>query len=124
MEEVLLAGGMCTVVCLAVTVLAFLTKIDFTGCGGLLLVLLVVGATFASCVMWLPSRDGHLRTGYSAAAALLFSFFLVVDTQMMMGGHRSYSISPEEYVFAALSIYLDVIRIFLEILKIVGSSDT
>ena len=47
--------------------------------------------------------------------------FLVVDTQMIVGGTHKIQMSPEEYVFAALSLYLDVINIFLYILSIVAS---
>ena len=36
---------------------------------------------------------------------------------MMMGGHK-FSISPEEYVFAAIAIYLDILNLFLYILRI------
>ena len=56
---------------------------------------------------------------------LFFSFqYLVFDTQLMMGGKHKYSISPEEYIFAALNLYLDIINLFLFILTIVqGSRD-
>ena len=37
---------------------------------------------------------------------------------MMMGGHKC-SISPEEYVFAAMAIYLDIFYLFFYILKII-----
>ena len=40
----------------------------------------------------------------------------------MMGGSHKYSISPEEYIFAALNLYLDIINLFLYILMIVGAS--
>ena len=39
--------------------------------------------------------------------------------QMMMGGHK-FSISPEEYVFAAIAIYLDILNLFLYILRIMS----
>lgn len=69
-----------------------------------------------------------------AVGALIFSVYLVYDTQvtlstlstiptsfhhfqMMMGGDHKYSISPEEYIFAALAIYLDVVNIFMYILR-------
>ena len=39
---------------------------------------------------------------------------------MIMGGHHKYKLSPEEYVMAAIAIYLDILNIFLYILKIVG----
>ena len=41
---------------------------------------------------------------------------------MMMGGSHKYSVSPEEYIFAAIAIYLDIINIFLYILKIVAAA--
>ena len=39
---------------------------------------------------------------------------------MMMGGHK-FSISPEEYVFAAIAIYLDILNLFLYILRILSN---
>lgn len=68
--------------------------------------------------------------------AALFCIYLVYDTQLMIGKHllvtwtviersfaggkHKYSISPEEYIFAALSLYLDVILIFQYILTLLG----
>ena len=46
----------------------------------------------------------------------------IVVFQMMMGGNHKYSISPEEYIFAAIAIYLDILNIFLYILRIVGAA--
>jgi hypothetical protein len=48
--------------------------------------------------------------------------YLVVDTQLMLGGKHQYALSPEEYVFAALNLYLDIINLFLFILRLVGSA--
>ena len=61
------------------------------------------------------------QIGYGSAGALIFSLYIVYDTQLMMGGSHKYSLSPEEYVFAALNIYLDVINLFMYILMIVGA---
>ena len=36
--------------------------------------------------------------------------------QMLMGG-RSLEVSPDDYIFAATQIYLDIINIFLNILQ-------
>jgi FtsH-binding integral membrane protein len=60
--------------------------------------------------------------GYGSAGALVFSLYIVYDTQLMMGGNRKYALDPEEYIFAALNIYLDVINLFMYILMIVGGS--
>lgn len=48
--------------------------------------------------------------------------YLVFDTQLMIGGKHKYSLSPEEYIFAALNLYLDIINIFIYILSIIGLS--
>jgi protein lifeguard len=60
-----------------------------------------------------------VNTIYSALLAILFSFFLIYDTQQIMGG-KKYSISPEEHVFGAISLYVDVVYIFLAILNLGG----
>ena len=41
-----------------------------------------------------------LEIVYAGIGAIIFSVYLIIDTQMMMGGHHKFSISPEEYVFA------------------------
>lgn len=46
--------------------------------------------------------------------------YLVFDTQLMVGGRHKFSITPEEYIFAALTLYMDVITLFLYILEIVS----
>jgi len=56
--------------------------------------------------------------GIGIGGALIFSCYLVYDIQLMMGGNHSYSLSPEEYIFAALNIYLDIVNLFLYILLI------
>ena len=38
-----------------------------------------------------------------------------------MGGKR-YELDPEEYIYGALNLYIDVIYIFLFLLQIIGGS--
>ena len=54
---------------------------------------------------------------YSGLIALLFSAFLIYDTQQIMGG-KKYQISPEEHVYASIQLYIDVVYIFLAILNL------
>ncbi|KAK7590959.1 hypothetical protein V9T40_002572 [Parthenolecanium corni] len=122
-NEVLLAVGICAVICFALTVFSFQTKIDFTRMGGILLIAMVILLIFGITLMFWPQADGA-RLVYACLGALLFSVYLVYDTQLMIGGeHHKYSISPEDYVFAALNLYIDVIQLFLMILSIIGSRD-
>ena len=41
--------------------------------------------------------------------------FLVIDTQLMVGGRRL-QLHPEDYITAALELYLDIFYIFIVLL--------
>lgn len=117
-QEVLLAMGMTAAITIGLTLFAFQTKIDFTVCGGGLLALLIVlliGGIFAA---FFPSKI--MNTAIAGFGAFLMSLYIVFDTQLMIGGNHTYSISPEEYVFAALNLYLDIVNLFLYILRLIG----
>ena len=88
---------------------------------GGILVCLLMGLMIFGIVMIFVPYSKYMQMVYGGAGAILFSFYLVYDTQMMMGGDHKYSISPEEYVFAALALYLDIINIFLYVLRFVGA---
>ncbi|XP_029672067.1 protein lifeguard 1 isoform X2 [Formica exsecta] len=119
-EEVMLAVGITAAVCLGLTIFAFQTKIDFTGLHTVLFVAVLILLIFGIVAMIWPGKIMTLV--YASLGALIFSFYLIYDTQMMIGGKHKYSISPEEYIFAALSLYLDVVNIFIYILTIIGAS--
>ena len=55
----------------------------------------------------------------------LFAFYIVFDTQMMLGswGGHKVEFSIDDYAFAALNLYLDIINFFLYILEIVGTRE-
>ena len=120
-KSVLLAVGLTTVICLALTVFSFQTKFDMTAKGGILFIFMIVLFLFGFLAIFLRSIFPMINIIYGCMGALLFSAYLVYDTQMMMGGKHKYSISPEEYIFAALNLYLDIVNIFIYILSIVGS---
>ncbi|CAK1544879.1 unnamed protein product [Leptosia nina] len=120
-NEVFMAVGITAAVCLGLTLFAFQTKWDFTLIGGGLVAASMVLLMFGLIAIFIPSNN-IVRLVYASLGVLLFSLYLVYDTQLMMGGKHKYSISPEEYIFAALNLYLDIINIFLLILMIMRSS--
>ncbi|CAH1102273.1 unnamed protein product [Psylliodes chrysocephalus] len=115
---VVLALGFTIVVCVGLTLLAYQTKFDFTAFRGILFIILLIFVCFGISCIFLLSQLGQLI--YASLGAVVFSFFFVFDLQLMMGGGHKYQISPEEYVFAAINLYMDVIYIFIYILRIVG----
>jgi len=119
-QAVLIAIGVTAIVCAALTAFAFQTKIDFTVYSGAAFVFFLV--FFLTGFIMLFVKIPILHTVYAGLGALLFSFFLLIDTQMIVGGTRSMVISPEEYILAVITLYIDIINLFLYILQIVQGS--
>jgi len=122
-NTVLLAAGITVAIVVGLTIFSFQTKWDFTRFGGILFCMLFVFVLVGFMMIFLRSYFQPLRMVYAGLGALLFSAYLVHDTQLMIGGDHKYSISPEEYIFAALNLYLDIINIFLYILQILGRNN-
>ncbi|BFZ22459.1 hypothetical protein BsWGS_25499 [Bradybaena similaris] len=120
---VLMAAGITAAVCLSISLFAIQTKIDFTMCSGLLFVLVMVLFFFGwACLITNFAWGGSgriLSCVYGGLAALVFGLFLIYDTQQVVGG-RKYEISPEEYIYGALQLYIDVVYIFIIILGFMG----
>jgi len=117
---VLMAMGITAALCLGLTLFSFQTKIDFTGLGPYLFIacwcLFIFGIM---AIIFASTGRNVLLTVYSCLLALLFCLFLVYDTQRIIGG-KKHSISPEEYIWAAIELYVDVVYIFIAILGIGG----
>jgi len=116
-EAVAFAAIATALIVLALTIFSFQTKWDITGKGPYLFVILIVFMIFGFFTIFFYSRIMQLV--YAIIGVLIFSLFLVYDTQMLVGG-KKYELSEEEYVFGALSIYIDVIQIFMFLLTIFG----
>lgn len=122
---VLVAIGITAAVCLAISLFAIQTKIDFTMCSGLLFVLCMVLFFFGISVLICYLVTGNsfatyvMNCVYGGIAALVFGLFLAYDTQMLVGG-RKYELSEEEYVYGALQLYIDVVYLFIIILSLFG----
>ena len=71
-------------------------------------------------VFWWFPMSQTVNLVYSGLGALLMCFFIVYDTQLMLGGKHKLAIGLDEYVFAALNLYLDIINLFLYLLQILG----
>merc|ERR1712045_453911 len=117
-DEVLMAVGVCAAITLGLTIFAFQTKIDFTAMGGGLIAVLMCFMIFGLIALFFPASR-TLNLVYASIGCIIFSLY---DTQLMVGDSHKYSLSPEEYVFAALNLYLDIINLFMYILSIIGNS--
>ena len=95
------------------TTYAFFSRRDFSAWGGFLITGVVV-LIVASLLMWITgSTAGY--TWIAAIGVLLFSGLLVFDTWRMRNLY-----GPDDYVIAAVSIYLDLLNMFLFILSLLS----
>ncbi|XP_010013520.1 PREDICTED: protein lifeguard 3, partial [Nestor notabilis] len=120
-NAVLIAMLITAIVAITVTIFCFQTKVDFTSCPGLFCVLgIVVMVTGIVTAIVLSFRYvPWLHMLYAAIGAIAFTLFLAYDTQLVLGNRKN-TLSPEEYIYGALTIYTDIIYIFTFILQIVG----
>ncbi|KAI0985862.1 hypothetical protein GJ496_003243 [Pomphorhynchus laevis] len=118
-EIVVVALGITICVCFSVILFSMQTKYDFTGMIGPLFAASIALLIFGIIAIFTSHKIVHIV--YGALGAILFSAFLAVDIQMIMGG-RKYEINPEDYIFGALMLYLDIVYIFIYILSIFSSA--
>ncbi|GMM35436.1 Bxi1 protein [Saccharomycopsis crataegensis] len=106
-----------SVIFLGLTVFALQTKYDFTSLQGYLFYALLAMVTFSFFGMFL-NYSSTTEYIYSIIGALIFSVYIIVDTQIIMR-----KLHPEEEVSAAITLYLDIINLFLHILRIMSHGD-
>lgn len=124
-QSVLLSAGVVAGVFLCLTLFAFATQRDFTGSGPYIFTAMVVLLIFGLVLALLPVfglQITWLNTLYDVLGVMVFSFYIVFDTQLILGewgGHRL-GFSIDDYCFAALNLYMDIINIFLYLLSLLG----
>mmetsp|Transcript_3897 Transcript_3897/g.8946 ORF Transcript_3897/g.8946 Transcript_3897/m.8946 type:complete len:269 (-) Transcript_3897:151-957(-) len=126
LPSILLALAATSVTFFSLTVYACTTKSDFTGMGPYLYagLLALMGFGFViSMVSMFAGVPSWMTTIQALFGVLLFSFYIVYDTQLIMGGNSKHSYDIDDYVFAALNLYLDIINLFLYMLELMGSRD-
>ncbi|CAI5451396.1 unnamed protein product [Caenorhabditis angaria] len=123
-QSVLITLLITTVCSASVIIFSIKTKYDLTSKIGVAFMLSMVLFTFGlfALIFTLAFKWAFLYSVYSGLAALLMMFYLAIDIQMLMGGHK-YELSPEDYIFAAMQIFLDILNIFLMLLNIIGRSN-
>lgn len=97
------------------TAYAVLSRRDFSAWGAFFMVGLWVLIATMLLNMFFPSSLGSLWI--AAGTVLVFSGLLVFDTWRIV---RSGQYGPDDYVPAALSIYLDLLNLFLGMMRLLG----
>nr|XP_023024494.1 protein lifeguard 4-like [Leptinotarsa decemlineata] len=111
-QAVVLQALLLTLVVLGgLTLYTFQTKRDFSAMhSGLFagLIILIIGGSMQAFL-----QSSILEIAISLGGALVFCLFIIFDTQMIMK-----TLSPEEYILATINLYMDIINLFIYILRI------
>lgn len=126
-ESVLIVLGVTAFVVVGLTTFACQTTYDFTGFGPYLLCALLALTGMGFCFM-IGSMLGlsnspafkALHLVYAGLGVLIFSFYIIYDTQLIVGGKHETRFSIDDYCMAALAIYMDIIQLFLFLLQLLG----
>lgn len=120
MRLVLWAVALTAALTASLTIYAWTTKTDITTWGGFLFCLAVALLFFG--IMAVFSGLRILQIIYSICAILVYGTYLVFDTQLIIGGQR-FQLDVDDYIMAALQLYLDIIILFLEILRLLALTE-
>lgn len=124
-QSVMLAASITFLIFAVMTAFAWTTKMDFTGFGPYLFAGLIFVMCFGLALAMLHFSGVHIQwlyMLYNGIGVLLFTFYIVFDTQLILGEYGGHKVqfSIDDYVFAALTLYLDLINLFLRILALLG----
>ena len=112
------AIGVTSGVIVVLTFIALFCPIDFTRMymfgiiGGIVLMSFLFLGIFI--------RDSIFHLVVACFGTLLFSFYLMFDIQMIVGGKHKRQFSIDDWVMATLMVYLDIINLFQYILQILA----
>lgn len=98
------------------TVFAFQTKYDFISWQGLASIGLWTLLGWGFILMFFPQHSSAAELVYSGCGALLFGFYIVIDTQKVMK-----TCHLDDEIPATLQLYLDILNLFLFILRILNN---
>ena len=102
---------------LGLTLYAWTSKTDLTMHGGIFLSLSLILCFLG--IIGIFFRSYFYQCFLCCFGVLLMSIYLIYDTQLVIGNKKNL-ISMDLYIIAAMMIYLDVINIFLYILRLFG----
>ena len=102
----------------AITVYAFtMSDRDLVICIGLLFVLVMTSMMVAIFSIFIRNRFLHMF--YVGIAVVIFGLYLLFDTKLLLDG-KTYHLFIDDYVLAAMILYIDIIMIFLYLLRLLS----
>ena len=113
-QDVIVAAIVTTAATIGLTIYAIKTKEDFSYLGGLLFCFIFIVACTIGFFFWV-----QLLAIWIALGLLVYSLYIIYDTQLIIG-NVGIEYNIDDYCFAALNLYIDIIYLFLRILQLIA----
>ena len=113
-QDVIVAAIVTTAATIGLTIYAIKTKEDFSYLGGLLFCFIFIVACTIGFFFWV-----QLLAIWIALGVLVYSLYIIYDTQLIIG-NVGIEYNIDDYCFAALNLYIDIIYLFLRILQLIA----
>jgi FtsH-binding integral membrane protein len=118
-SDVFIAAAATAAVVIGLFMYALVARVDFTYWLGAMLGILVAWMFLAIFGLFWHNRWTIIL--WAGLGVIIFSIYIVIDLWLILGKGRG-GFSIDDYIVAAMMLYIDIMRLFLEILKIVGAS--
>ena len=105
-------------ICVVIFFMSCIKKISLKFIYLCIIIVAILGIIYG--ILALIFRKYYLEFLFCLIGAILFTLFLVYDTQKITQFDNNNYITIDDYIFAALVLYTDIIRLFIEILKMLG----
>lgn len=121
-DIVIMAGLAAGLVSIALTVYAMRTKTNIEVFYAMTFVIYL--AMLPLFIIGLIMQCKALYIVYCALGLLFYSIFLIIDTMQIVKGSSfgGYALDLDEYIVGALMLYIDIIMIFVYILRLLGAA--
>ncbi len=116
--NVLLAWGSTILMVVSLVIYSFFVKSTYNSLIAMIF-LLICSMLIISIFSWVI-QDKYLEIFYSVLGSLLYGLFLIFDTKLMIGDN-AIKYKTDDYILACISLYFDIILIFLYAISAAGA---
>lgn len=117
---VLTAAGLTLFMVVGLTLFAIFSRNDLNMLVGVAIILLFSFCGFGFLCIF--TFNPIMYQLYCAIAVAIVGILLIIETKMIIGGQKSIQIPLDDYVLGSLILYIDIMRLFLLILQLLGAS--
>ena len=117
---VLMIAAMTATITVVISIFAIKTETDFTTAEMFCPILLASMVCLLICSIFM-TFSSWWHPVYAGILVIMYGLYLVHDTQLI-AGDKKYALSYDDYIVGALIVYIDIVMLFIELLRVFGDA--